>query len=131
MTCQMMCTTSTFAVLTHTEEREAMQSAGIAAQRRRALSRSRRNSQSSQSSVLRQDSLEDVSLTNLVDALSNTEGELLITLHEHVSMSGMCSVTLVLLYMNDGLVLLYIVMGDVMQGISQGKSQGKPKECAA
>ena len=108
-----------------------MQSAGIAAQRRRALSRSRRNSQSSQCSVLRQGSLEDVSLTNLVDALGNTEGELLITLHGHVSMSGMCSVTLVLLYMNNGLVLLYIVMGGVMQGISQGKSQGKPKECAA
>jgi len=78
-----------------------MQSAGIAAQRRRALSRSRRNSQSSQSSVfLRQGSLEDVSLNNVVDALGNTEGELLaqcITLHRHVSMSGMCSVTIVLL----------------------------------
>jgi len=74
-----------------------MQSAGIAAQRRRALSRSRRNSQSSQSSVLRQGSLEDVSLTNVVDALGNTEGELLaqcITPHRHVSMSGMCNVML-------------------------------------
>jgi len=87
-----------------------MQSAGIAAQRRRALSRSRRNSQSSQSSVLRQGSLEDVSLTNVVDALGNTEGELLAQcIHRHVSMSGMCSVivvwlycTVVLLYMNNG-----------------------------